>query len=504
MHLPPEILHQVLLHLDRLELRAVRLVCKSLEQAVVCLFFDQLTISNNYTSIQNAKLALARFSPFIKTIIVRPSECDAEHAQWFYTQLSSAYCTAPPSPSTRLIGGCDLFQIYDDYCVQYLEKEDIKRTGVFYEALCAVFSNAPNARRLVFSKPTKPDKKQFSDMVKCGLNNLHRCKDRECALEAREHFQLLLGKEFGFHRRSGRDLFDSVMKALSKSGSQITEIDMDTGKDRSWYDCFCRCTFGSRTLDGASVRDRLKNLTKLHIQITQDRCTKKYLYRDDHCVRERDCVAKVLAWASNLKSLYLGGWCEFEPEYDWPTDDEADSADLRSLLGGCHFPKLQTLILHNLTATEDHLFRFLQGSSSLKTLCLSPFLLRSGSWESAILKLSRNFQMNKVILQSIRGSKERTIHCPHQGYWFLDDHDRVDENYFIHGVDLLSYRSEPSRPEPYWPELGSKNDNDENFLESDDGSDLDDAFDYLDDLEWERSKLWTRKSEHLDRLYYST
>ena len=69
IEVPPEVLEHILTHLEKKDLKAVRLVCKQLERLAVSLLFNEVYLSANPAELEVAQNTVQNFGKSIKTVL---------------------------------------------------------------------------------------------------------------------------------------------------------------------------------------------------------------------------------------------------------------------------------------------------------------------------------------------------------------------------------------------------------------------------------------------------
>ena len=140
MEVPPEILGRILAHLEKKELKQVRLVCKKLERSAVTLLFDEVYLSANRAEIEIAQKTVRNFGKSIKTVLFAA----VEYNEWKWGKFKNIV-----SKHSNALEYVRL--AYTNYCRLRQEQEELFRAGTYFGHLCYVLRTVPNAQRLVMT-----------------------------------------------------------------------------------------------------------------------------------------------------------------------------------------------------------------------------------------------------------------------------------------------------------------------------------------------------------------
>ena len=139
MEVPPEVLGRILAHLEKKELKQVRLVCKKLEQSAVSLLFDEVYLSSNPAEIEIAQDTVRNFGKSIKTVLFSA----VEYKEMKWGQFKNAVGRSHALEYVRLA--------YTNYCRLRQEQEEMFRAGTYFGHLCYVLRTVPSAQHLVMT-----------------------------------------------------------------------------------------------------------------------------------------------------------------------------------------------------------------------------------------------------------------------------------------------------------------------------------------------------------------
>ena len=139
MQLPPEVLARILAHLEKKDLKRVRLVCKKLERSAVSLLFDVLYLSTNPAEIEIMQNTVRNFGHSIKTVFFSA----VVYRQMSWERFSNAVGLALPGDYTRLA--------YTYYRRLRQEQQAMFRAGTYSGHLCHALRTTPNTQRLIIT-----------------------------------------------------------------------------------------------------------------------------------------------------------------------------------------------------------------------------------------------------------------------------------------------------------------------------------------------------------------
>ena len=407
MHLPPELQNLVCRELNKSELKLVRLVCKSLDQAAVPFLFNEVFVAATNSDLDIADLVASRFGPYIRTITLSFVEYDHLSIEQFRekTELRTRGLQ-------RINGHLEhAFKVYHRLRTENLE---INESGELLAKTCFVLSKSPNARKMVLTDCGNDD---LFDTDPLRLHDPWK-KDDLCPFKA---CKLGLSHHLSFHVRprspyqGTSKAFHQAMLAISVAKSTITELEMihdgEAGMDMDF--ALTQNAFTMLARQSRYLTIQLQHLIKLRMRLHYDGGQKA----------DR-VVAKALSPAVNLESLFL-------ESYIYDPRPEASTA-IFGFLSGCHFPKLRSLILDSMNSTEDELLDFLKTSPGLKHLTLEHFFLIIGSWEVVAERIRSVLRLKSVMIQDFVDGMPNFGHGKYyQGLYSYSNDHRVIEDFFL-------------------------------------------------------------------------
>ncbi|KAK0509697.1 hypothetical protein JMJ35_008091 [Cladonia borealis] len=359
MEVPPEVLGQILAHLEKKELKQVRLVCKQLERSAVPLLFDEVYLSANPAEIEIAQKTVQNFGKSIKTVYL--SAVEYEEMKW--GKFKSAVGRYDSLEHVRLA--------YTNYCKLCQEQEAMFRAGTYFGHLCYVLRTVPNAQRLVmtdfeayYSRSYKPWEKRRLRLWRVGDCPAH-CSIQGCACGSLEHLSLMVDPRSLLHgERASTDPWSLVMMGLAATGSQITELAL-APLSRGYVP---RGGFDNTLQQPFSLQEIFQRFRKLRLGFrVNDGLVEKHIAQTLSAATQLKSLCVILCWdAYNFGKRRCGGPTVFQ-----------------EILGECQFPQLRSLILDGFGSTEGELVGFLRGSSRLQHLTLTKHhLTEKGRWDS--------------------------------------------------------------------------------------------------------------------------
>ena len=192
MEVPPEVLGRILAHLEKKDLKEVRLVCKKLERSAVSLLFDEVYLSTNPAEIEIAQNNVRNFGKSIKTVYV--SAVEYKEMKWGHFKNSIGH-SREKVEYVRLA--------YANYCRLRQEQQDMFRAGTYFGHLCYALRTIPNAQRLVIN-----DFEAYSELLECNkrVSRLWRmgdcpahCSIQGCDFGNLQHLGYMVGARSLLH-----------------------------------------------------------------------------------------------------------------------------------------------------------------------------------------------------------------------------------------------------------------------------------------------------------------
>ena len=186
-----------------------------------------------------------------------------------------------------------------------------------------------------------------------------------------------------------------IAVALYTTESSITEIDT-----KSKYDDRTKTiallpfrSFDLSTSNPQYLTSVIPLLTRLHLDFDI-----RYLHNDlrdltSKICFDRDHVASILSKASSLQYLFLS-----VIDHAILTYKDTPHTSFRATLKDCRLPRLKSLILVGLDATEDQMTQFLEGSPNLEYLYLLGMRLKIGTWATFASTIRRVVPLRDIML----------------------------------------------------------------------------------------------------------
>ena len=390
MYLPLELQILVCRHLTKAELKAARLVCKSLEKAATPFLFDEVFLTARYSHLEVADLVASRFGTYLKTITLSFVEYRPLSMEGFRER------TFGPRTNERINGHLEHgFKVY-----RTARKENlmINQNGELMASLCLILTKAPNCRKMILTDYGNED--MFFNVPPPAfhphdpLQEGDLCPFKECSLSVSDHLDFHVPP--GSPYRMTPNPFHLAILAISKTKSTITELAMIHHGDELVYkesflgiDSF---DMTPRLSDSSTIL--LQQLTRLRIRLYDGRW--EYDRRWDPQTQQSYMgrpIAKALSSAVSLESLFIEAGGDFPPEHGMTR--------MSAFLEGCRFPKLRSLVLMNMISKEDELLAFLKNSPCLKHLTIELFVLIVGSWEVVAQKIRSALRLRSVMVNHI-------------------------------------------------------------------------------------------------------
>lgn len=382
MRVPPELQTLVCGSLTKADLKKVRLVCKSLDQAAVPFLFDEVFVAASYSDLDVADQIVSRFGSYIRTITLSVVEYGALSKEEFFSHGKFER----NNRALERING-HLEHAFEVYCKAQTENLEIMESGELLAKLCLILSKSPNIRKFI-----------LTDSGNCDLYNEYELhahdpwkQDDLCPFK---HCKLSVSDHISFYVRPNPpdnitpNPLDLAMLAISAAKSTVTDFAIIHDGNNSFLTkhAFVMTARQSRYFDL-----QFQNLTKLRLRFSQNAVSSNQGPNPDMV------IGKTLSVAVNLESLYMEGDDPIMANYpDYPTI-------FSGVLGGCRFPKLRSLILVTIDSEEEELLEFLKTSPCLEHLMLERFILIPGSWENVADKIRSTFRLKSVVLDILFG-----------------------------------------------------------------------------------------------------
>ncbi len=216
MEVPPEVLGRILAHLEKKDLKEIRLVCKQLERSAVSLLFDEVYLSTNPAEIEIAQNTVRNFGKSIKTVFF--SAVEYEEMKWGHFKQAVGHYHAVEHG--RLA--------YTNYCRLRQEQQEMFRTGTYFGHLCYVLRTIPNPQRLVItdfeaSSQSHTWERRQSRLWRVGDCPAH-CSIQGCAYGNLRHLSDMLRPQT-LLRSETKDInpWALVMMGLAATGPYLSE-----------------------------------------------------------------------------------------------------------------------------------------------------------------------------------------------------------------------------------------------------------------------------------------
>lgn len=214
MEVPPEVLGRILAHLEKKELKQVRLVCKKLEQSAVSLLFNEVYISTNPAEVEIAQYTVRNFGKSIKTVFF--SAVEYHDMKW--GRFRDAVGRSHAQEYVRL--ACT------NYCRLHSEQEKMFRSSTYFGHLCYVLRTISNLQRLVLtdfetsSEPSEWERRR-SRLWRVG-NCPAYCSLQGCAYGNLSHLRHMIGpRNLLLSHTIDFDPWSLVMMGLAATGSYL-------------------------------------------------------------------------------------------------------------------------------------------------------------------------------------------------------------------------------------------------------------------------------------------
>ena len=407
MYLPLELQRFICRGLTKAELKAARLVCKSLYQAATPFLFDEVFVAASYSDLEVADLVASRFGTYVKTVTLSSVVYKSLSMEQFRQETESRTKTLERSND-------HLKHTFEVYCGAQKEYHDIDQSGELMERLCLILNKTPKCRKMILTDYGNDGVDDTSTARHEPLKEDNLCPFEVCSLSVSDHLDFHFRPTSPYQKTPNS--FHIAMLAISRTKSTITELAMihhgeEDGREESFLS---EESFGVTAWLSYCSTVSLQQLSRLRIRL--------YVRGAEPCMDRP--IAKALSSAVSLESLFIEGGSDLLPVEPYMV------TKMSTFLEGCRFPKLKSLILMAMDSKEDELLEFLKTSPCLKHLTMEFFLLSVGSWESVAQRIRSVLQLKSVMLDALSG-----------GLWsvgddYISEHSSKDKNlverFFLH------------------------------------------------------------------------
>lgn len=404
MRVPPELLTLVCRSLTNADLKKVRLVCKSLDQAAVPFLFDEVFVAATYSDLEIADLVASRFGSYVKTITLSVVEYEPQSKETFFY-----YGESERERSRRALERVNghLEYAFEVYCKAQTENVEIKESGELLANLCLVLSKSPNTRKMIRTDSGNCD---IYDKFKLHAHD-PLCPFKACNFSVSDHISFFVRPNPPYESKPNP--LHLAMLAISAAKSTVTEFDVIHDGD---YAFLSKGALVMTARQSCYFTSQFQNLTKLRLRFSKDT---NFSNQEPH---PDTVVGKNLSVAVNLESLCMEGDCLLT------ASDSIYPTMVSGVLEGCRFPKLRSLILINMGSKEEELLEFLKTSPCLEHLMLAYFALNLGSWENLADRIHSKFRLKSVMLENLFGGLPNVERDEEYSF----DQHRVEE-FFLRG-----------------------------------------------------------------------
>ena len=424
MNLPLEVLNNVLQNLPKKDLKQLRLVCVSLVDKVAPFLFDSVFISRDPLDLDKAVLLLKTFASMFKSVIISPVAFEQLSSRSQYqdrvTTVKSVMRCPPHSRFKEHIK-----QGYHEYRIVQERSSRPDTEDRMLHLFETVLSNAPCLKQVVITHRRRNTNLTGQELAKY-------CRYKTCGMPVKMHGIFRLDPFQSTDGFYSPNLNKILHMALTASGPKMVEIVMD---HRNGQHPFSAGIDTFVIFDGLLTRPftALSKLTKLKLHLDKSRDFSPVLFRTG-------IVAQQLSYAVGLEHLYLGA---VQMDDDWQFHVPSKSM-FHYLLKGCHFQKLETLVLDSCEMQGEELLPILRKSPDLKELVLCHLSLQEYTWMDLIAKIKEDTQLRILIMDGLTdGGLETTSHYNPNFHYdptlrpklseFVDCTDDINNFYFGDG-----------------------------------------------------------------------
>ena len=377
--LPPEVLILIIKRIRKPDLKQVRLVCRSLRLLAAPLLFDQIAFSPSFHTLNIANHTAQNFGGHVKTLFYFPvkyGELSLEKFSYFSQQLCDhdtiETCIRQDDEDGHT--GKESFQqhiehSFHSYSSRAQEQLEMDETGAHLAHLCSILGKLPKAQKLVIGSTGAYGHLRRQDMRHLGIGLSDLCPRKDCILSLEDHINMQVVPHC-YSDPDMRDFLHPAMLALHATNSAITKLDVQIHKAWDSNAALLPVSAFDRSIPQFRYTVlRLSTMTKLRFDLGID----DQGSADGEVFYQRD-VARALANARNLECLYIS----LAPDFEHLLRDLNPVNTFDGILGGCKFPKLQSLVLNGFNVDPTELSGFLKSSAKLETLYMHKIILLSG------------------------------------------------------------------------------------------------------------------------------
>ncbi|KAI4232006.1 MAG: hypothetical protein L6R40_007536 [Gallowayella cf. fulva] len=353
--------------LTKKDQRNVRIVSKSLEEAVTPILFSELTIRAHMTASEwSQRPSFAALGFKVKTLYITTVEY-----QYPSVELSEELNALDECPSKDTPHLQQAHDIYQELRVVHGENLG---SGDFLAHLSVLLSSMPQLHKVVLTGDSRAMYDTYQELYRiCGLPG---CE----SVTPEDHEKLAIPPRAGLLTLATTHL-QLLMSALSAARAPIEELslgDDDVDMAIEWLAVQIPSSRLHHTID---VLSKLKKL-RLNVWAPWDTA-----WNDDISLNNvASFSASTLSYAKNLLHLRVRG--------NWDPAD--DLGDFDRLLGGCTLPNLRTCVLSGLRGTLKALLNFLEACPYLTQLTLCDFELEGGAWEQFFADLPPSLRLASI------------------------------------------------------------------------------------------------------------
>ena len=402
MKVPLEILQQICHTLDQPELKSMRIVCRSCNDASTTELFRQISLKPNIDSFSKLHLIAAHpvYSKIVKVLTYNGSklsnctESCPDQQQWYQRigpGIRKRHPRAVIDDFKRSFAADRLSRHYKNFCKHYQSEKFMETYNLEHTYLVIALDRLPKLEEIQFD---------------CGGPYTgHRIKDSNVSV---------------------------LWESLSTIGRETLVEPDDYGSDEHFGTLLCavnRVRKRPAIVQGHNLAweafDRSKEVSGDMIEIMA-KCQHLSLSFDAvDTINSRALVARMIAGAPFLQTLDISFG-------HLPSEEGIYVIGLSQLIQfRCHWPQLKRLELSGLCSTDKALREFISShASTLRVLELGDILLiedeelpgnHRGAWVSMILFLRQTLSLQKVRLDGYLQASSSEAWCIHDpdldGYW---------------------------------------------------------------------------------------
>lgn len=434
--LPPELIHLVLLCLEKYDLKTVRRTCKAFNDACIPLLFDTIYIAPNYAEMEIAAKVFSRFKGSITTLFYGSYYLEMLSFHAFFEQQetdnSNPFRHEEQARKNNLRG---LWEIHWRLSNEY---HQLMESGSFLAQLSQILKALPLLRRVILTGDPRPRgdclcRQAVMDAGKRQQNPIPNASTILASVDPHaDPYCVGLTSRLRWGRKPDNP-WRTLLEVLIEAEISVKEISVGVRLDGGMW----RLPNSPDIFAFRMTNDTLQKANPLLAGLTHLILHLQPSYRGGDRVEAAPNASSLLSATPNLRLLELRycDWMEMQRQWDQGSAIGVHVNSFGALIGANILPLLESLELSVIDGTQHDFLQFLRGSPLLKHLSLDFVCLYSGTWGHTIEEMKRFLHLESINFERYRDEK---------GEWaFFDLED------FIKWKDLFSGFFLENGPNPF-------------------------------------------------------